>query len=138
MFKQGTEQIIVFESGGAAFGLELDRVEGIIEKNTVTRVPNAPSVAEGIVYHRDNVLPVLNLSRLLNVENGTVGGLLVVVRGVSEDFGLSSDRIYCITPADMLKLRHIPLEERKNPYIQGAGEINGVEFSLLDFRDIGT
>lgn len=136
MSGNGAEQILIFEKGGKAFGLELDRVEGIIESINITPVPMAPDVAEGIVFHRDGVLPVINLLKLLNIGGEGGGSLLVVVRGVSEDFGIPSDRMYGITQADLLDLNYTPLEERENPYIQGTGNFKGNDFSLLDFKNI--
>lgn len=137
MSAHGNEQMIVFESGGRAFGLELDRVECIIEKTAVTPVPNAPLITEGAVFYREKVLTVIKLPELLKIKGGNYGGLLVVVRGESEDFGLSSDRIYGIVPSNMLKLKPIPSEERENQYICGIGKFNKVEFSLLDFGNKG-
>lgn len=129
------EQTVIFSSGGRAFGLELDRVESIIEKDSVTRAPNAPSAVEGIVFYRDKVLPVINLPMLLNLTGGHDGNLIVVVRDEIEDFGLSSDRIHGIIPSSMLNLKHIPVDERENRYIAGTGKYNEIEFSLLDFSD---
>lgn len=134
MPKQDTEQIVVFECGTKAFGLELDRVDSIIEKDTATPVPNMPPASEGVVFYRDRVLPVFNLLRMLNIEENKEGGLLVVVRGVSEDFGISSNRIYGIMPSDQLNIKQVPPEERESPYIQGTGEFNGMEFSVLEFK----
>lgn len=137
MPENGAGQILVFEIGRKAFGLELDWVEGIIEKNNVIPVPMAPQIADGMVFYRDGVLPVINLLKLLNMGSEGGGSLLVVARGVSEDFGIPTDRIHGITDADLLELKHIPLEERENPYIQGTGSFNGNEFSLLDFKNVG-
>ena len=137
MAGHGTDQAIVFESGGRAFALELDRVECIIEKNAVTPVPNMPAVAEGAVFYRDRVLPVIKLPELLKMTGEMNGSLMVVVRGEYGDFGLSSGRIYGIIPSNMLKLKSIPFEERENQYICGIGKFNEVEFSLLDFENKG-
>jgi len=124
---------MIFENSGKTFGLELDHVERVIEKEALTPVPMAPPAAKGIVFYRDNVLPVLNLLKLLDIDGKGEGDLLVIVRGVSEDFGVFSDRIYGIIPADLLELEDIPFEKRENGYIQGTGKYNGIEFSLLDF-----
>lgn len=134
MLERETEHILIFESGKKVFGLELDRVDSIVEKDSVTPVPNAPPAAEGVVFYRDRALPVFNLLKMLNGNNDGTGNLLVVVRGLSEDFCISSDSIYGIMHVEELKLRHIPSEGRENPYIQGNGEFNGTEFFLLDLK----
>lgn len=136
MFEYETEQVLIFESGKKVLGLELDRVDSIIEKEAVTPVPGVPKSAEGIIFYRDRVIPVLDLISFLYENNNSEGSgkLLVVVRGLSEDFGISSDRIYGIVPANRLNIRHIPSEERENQNIQGKGEFNGIEFSFLDFK----
>lgn len=134
MLERETEHILIFEIGRKLFGLELDRVDSIVEKTSVTPVPNAPPAAEGVIFYRDRILPVFNLLKMVNGNNDGTGNLLVVVRGLSEDFGISADRIYGIMPVDSLKIRHLQSEERENPYIQGNGEFNGTDFSLLDFK----
>jgi len=136
LIENSSDLIMIFENRGKTFGLELDHVERVIEKGALTPVPMAPPAAEGIVFYRDGVLPVLNLLKLLNIEGKGEGDLLVIVRGVSEDFGVFSDRIYGIIPADLLELKDIPFEKRENGYIQGTGEYNGIEFSLLDFKKL--
>ncbi|HLB05609.1 MAG TPA: chemotaxis protein CheW [Thermodesulfobacteriota bacterium] len=133
MIENSSDLIMIFENSGKTFGLELDHVERVIEKEALTPVPMAPPAAKGIVFYRDNVLPVLNLLKLLDIDGKGEGDLLVIVRGVSEDFGVFSDRIYGIIPADLLELEDIPFEKRENGYIQGTGKYNGIEFSLLDF-----
>jgi chemotaxis signal transduction protein len=131
-----TEQIIVFGCRGRFFGLDLDRVEGIAEKGDVTAVPHAPLIAEGIVFYRDGILPVLDLPGLLNISEEGSGRFLLIVRGISEDFCVSPDHIYGIVPGDQLKLKHIPLSERENPYIQGTGDFMGGDIFLLDFTNL--
>jgi len=133
LIENSSDLIMIFENSGKTFGLELDHVERVIEKEALTPVPMAPPAAKGIVFYRDNVLPVLNLLKLLDIDGKGEGDLLVIVRGVSEDFGVFSDRIYGIIPADLLELEDIPFEKRENGYIQGTGKYNGIEFSLLDF-----
>jgi chemotaxis signal transduction protein len=134
MLECDLERILIFESGKKVFGLELDRVDSIVEKNSVTSVPNAPPAAEGVVFYRDRILPVFNLLKMLYGNNDGCGNLLLVVRGLSEDFCIPLDQIYGLMPLEQLKLRRIPSEERENPFIQGNGEFNGTEFFLLDFK----
>ena len=80
------------------------------------------------------MLPVFNLLKMLYGNSDGCGNLLLVVRGLSEDFGISSEQIYGIMSVEQLKLRRIPSEERENPFIQGNGEFNGTDFFLLDFK----
>lgn len=136
MTENSSDLIMIFENSGKVFGLELDHVESITEKDVLAPVPMAPPAAKGIVFYRDGVLPVLNLLKLLNIDGKGEGDLIVIIRGVSEDFGVLSDRIYGIIPADLLELKNIPFEKRENAYIQGIGEYNGIKFSLLDIKKI--
>jgi purine-binding chemotaxis protein CheW len=51
--------------GAASYGLPLENVQEVIGVRPVTRVFHAPSVLAGIINLRGEVLPVLDLSRLL-------------------------------------------------------------------------
>lgn len=134
MAKLVNQQAVVFSINGRTFGLELDRVDCIIEKNAVTPVPNAPSAVEGAVFYRDRILAVVNLRELLQMDGSQDGNLMVVVKGEGEDFALSADRIYGIIPSERLMLKYIPSGEREHNCICGIGEFNGMELFLLDFN----
>jgi purine-binding chemotaxis protein CheW len=91
------QQLVVFQLEAELYGVDIARVHEIIRLQTVTRVPRAPALVEGVINLRGKVIPVVDLrrrfglpaaehtrtSRIVVVEIGdqVVG---IVVDGVSE------------------------------------------------------
>jgi len=70
----------------ASYGLPLENVQEVIGVRPVTRVFHGPAALAGIINLRGEVLPVLDLSRLLHSEASSArqsGARIVVVREVS-------------------------------------------------------
>ena len=56
-----TREILVFEVGGQRYGLPTVDVRELVRAVTITPLPNAPAVIEGVVNVRGRVLPVLDV-----------------------------------------------------------------------------
>jgi purine-binding chemotaxis protein CheW len=59
---------VTFTLGRESFGINLKMVEEIIELPTVTKVPDAPPYVLGVICLREQVLPLLDLSKMLHAE----------------------------------------------------------------------
>lgn len=59
---------VTFSLGAESFGVALANVEEIVELPAVTRIPDAPEYVLGVICIRDQVLPLLDFTRLLRVE----------------------------------------------------------------------
>jgi purine-binding chemotaxis protein CheW len=59
---------VTFALGKESFGISLQQVEEIIELPSITKVPDAPDYVLGVICLRDQVLPLLDIIRLLHVE----------------------------------------------------------------------
>ena len=57
----GTREILVFEVGGQRYGLPAADVLELVRAVTITPLPDAPAVIEGVVNVRGRVLPVLDV-----------------------------------------------------------------------------
>lgn len=58
---------VTFALGSESLGVTLDQVEEVIELPSVTRVPDAPDYVLGVICLREQVLPLLDLAKLLSV-----------------------------------------------------------------------
>jgi purine-binding chemotaxis protein CheW len=54
-------EVLVFEVGGQRYGLPTVDVRELVRAVTITPLPNAPAVIEGVVDVRGHVLPVLDV-----------------------------------------------------------------------------
>jgi len=57
----GTREVLVFEVGGQTYGLPIADVRELVRAVTITPLPNAPAVIEGVVNVRGRVLPVVDV-----------------------------------------------------------------------------
>jgi purine-binding chemotaxis protein CheW len=56
-----TREVLVFEVEGQRYGLPTADVRELVRAVTITPLPNAPAVIEGVVNVRGRVLPVLDM-----------------------------------------------------------------------------
>ncbi|MDQ0286809.1 purine-binding chemotaxis protein CheW [Desulfofundulus luciae] len=61
------QQLVIFELGGQEYGLPIKETREIIRLAKVSKLPGAPAHMEGIINLRGSILPVINLSRLLDL-----------------------------------------------------------------------
>lgn len=69
LFESGTEEleIIEFQLQNNIFGIDVVKVKEIIQPLPVTFIPHAHPYMEGIVQLRGEVLPVIDLAKVLNL-----------------------------------------------------------------------
>ncbi len=97
---------VTFALGEESLGVTLDQVEEIIELPAVTRVPDAPDYVLGVICLREQVLPLIDLTRLLTVRGAegraremvvllSFGGskLGIVVDGIQENVRVREEEI---------------------------------------------
>ena len=64
-------QIVVFRLGEEHFAVETERVTGINDMMTVTRVPKAPSYIKGLINLRGSIKSLVDINLLLNLKDDT-------------------------------------------------------------------
>ncbi len=61
---------VTFRLGSESFGIALHEVEEIVELPPVTKVPDAPDYVLGVICLRDQVMPLVDLSEILSIQQG--------------------------------------------------------------------
>lgn len=131
-------QYVVFKLDKGEFGINIMNVQEIIPYEESTSLPDAPLFIEGVINHRGDVIPIINLRKrfslgdsdatkdtriiVLNIDGREVG---FVVDEASQTIRLSSDSIDS-TPSITAGI--------EKEYISGLGKIN--EKRLLIILDI--
>ena len=68
-----TEKYLLFMSGDLLFGVPAESVAEIITGHTITKLPLVPGYIRGIINLRGQIIPIVDIRRLLNhgdCENG--------------------------------------------------------------------
>jgi purine-binding chemotaxis protein CheW len=88
---EGRERFVVFRLGEEAYGLPIAAVEEVVRlPDPVTRVPRAPDFVEGVMSLRGKIVPLIDLRRRFEVEDGASTGrrrvIVTRLRGVLAGF----------------------------------------------------
>ena len=134
---------VTFTLGKESFGINLKMVEEIIERPTVTKVPDAPPYVLGVICLRDQVLPLLDFIQLLQVEPSTSpmqGDMVILLSFGTAKLGIVVDGIQ-----EIIRLREediLPppqtLSERESRDLEGVVLRADRMVSLLKVLDIIT
>src|SRR5699024_5985838 len=73
LLKSGTNEVevIVFSVDDNQFGINVLKVREIINPITITHVPRSHDYVEGIINLREEIIPLINLSRVLGLAEST-------------------------------------------------------------------
>jgi purine-binding chemotaxis protein CheW len=88
------------------YALDVAHVREIVRRPEITPLPNAPELIEGVVELRDNVIPVIDLSRVLGMPPSqiTSSSRIAVVELDGMVFGLCVDHatdVLAVNPSDL-------------------------------------
>jgi purine-binding chemotaxis protein CheW len=88
-------ELLVFEAAGETYAIEIASVEAVASLRGLTPVPGTPPAVSGVVAHRGNALPVVDLKPLLGLtgDRSTAGCWLVAIRAERGGIGVRADRI---------------------------------------------
>ncbi|KMK76562.1 chemotaxis protein [Alkalihalobacillus pseudalcaliphilus] len=69
LLESGTNEleIVLFEIGGSSFGINVLKVREIIQPLPITATPNSHHHVEGIIRLREEVIPVVDLAKVLDL-----------------------------------------------------------------------
>jgi purine-binding chemotaxis protein CheW len=80
-------QIVLFNLNTVLYGVDVNQVQGVLEMQEITTVPNAPHYIEGVTNLRGDVIPVVDLRKkfgLDSVESETESTKKMMVIGQGE------------------------------------------------------
>lgn len=77
-------KLVIFEIGGDLFAADVLAVDRVLRYATPNAVPDVPAWVEGVIEHRNGVIPVIDLRRRLGfAEQGVGSGTRIVVLNTS-------------------------------------------------------
>lgn len=91
-----TQQFCTFVVDEALFGVEVERVQEILRHQEMTPIPLAPGSVRGLINLRGQIVPAIELRRVLSLRERTGGDALpanVVIRTDDGPVSLLADEI---------------------------------------------
>ncbi len=93
--RPSAEQSVVVRIANELYGVDITSVQEIIRVPHITRVPNGPEHALGVINLRGRIVPVMNTGALLGAEraNDGVAARVVIVNTTQGAVGLRVDAV---------------------------------------------
>jgi len=134
---------VTFRLGTESFGIALHEVEEIVELPTVTKVPDGPDYVLGVICLRDQVMPLIDLSEILSIDQGQTERLrdkVVLLSFGSAKIGVVVDDIEEILRVQDDQVLPPPqtLSEAEREHLEGILLLPGRMVSLINVLKIIT
>ncbi len=134
-----------FEIDDELFGVNLKNLNQIIESPELTKVPKSSDLLEGIIYHNNELLPIVNFQRWLNLSNEVKGdraNILVLELQTSEgsvEVGLMVDKVLEVVHFDQSDIEKVPqVGDHNTNYIRGIARYLERFIMLIDVDSLFT
>ena len=114
------EDYIIFTMGDNYYALSVASIQRIIQVPSVTAIPNAHPMVEGMMSYEDRVIKVVNFRAMMGMESFEESATsksqkLLIYQTQSAFFGIKVDQIEDIKNLDCSTLKHVDrLEENVN------------------------
>jgi purine-binding chemotaxis protein CheW len=135
-----TSSYILFGVAGTTYALPASDVRHMEMIENITRVPNAPSFVEGVVFSRGQVVPVVNLRARFGFDRSAVDvrTRLIVVQSGGRLLGLLVDvaREFVYIPADAVHPPHEALAGMSGRYVDGIASLGDRLILILNLDRI--
>ncbi|HAS52759.1 MAG TPA: chemotaxis protein CheW [Nitrospiraceae bacterium] len=131
--------LITFKVDREEYGVDISEVREIIRVGQITAVPNAPSHVKGVINIRGRVVPVLSLSKRLDVAEGplTKNSRIVVVDANARALGLLVDSVSHVLRLPAAQIDPPPSEaEQARAYVKGIGKIDSRLIMIMDLEKV--
>lgn len=111
-------QIIVFTLEEKFYAIRTDRVEEISKTMDFTIVPNAPDWVQGLINLRGNVVTMVNLSKLLLLQEDMCYNNIIIIHNNEEKIGLMVKNV--------VGVMDIEADELQRLTNKGSNSISGI------------
>ena len=133
---QTRTQLVTFTLDRLHFGVEVSHVQEVIRYQTMTRVPRAPAVVEGLINLRGQIVTAVDMRARVGLgkRDGSRLPMNVVIRSTDGVASLLVDEIGEVVEVDAAQLEPAPLSvsDRIRDVIGGVYKLHGMLLLELD------
>lgn len=122
---------ITFTINQQVMGISVQYVEKIMNSTLITKIPSNLNYIEGVINYHDEILPVINLKKLLNLDNGvkdTDGLQIIILYFNGCKAGIIVDEVREIEDVD----ETVPYLKMKSQYITGTMKLKNDIVSIIN------
>ncbi len=128
---------VIFRLGCEEYGLDIRRVQSIVEYEEPTPVPRCPESVLGVINLRGRVIPIIDLATRLGREPFVrgAGSRFLVVEGDAGVLGLAVDAAHEVTPIELDSIQPTPeavVSGGNGEIFEGVAHKDGALVILID------
>jgi purine-binding chemotaxis protein CheW len=120
-------QVLEFKLGSETYCVDIDYVSEIVDKGSLTTVPNAPHYVDGVMDLRGRTTSIVNPKSLLNIREDSEAKRIIIFDsdGFDDDaaIGWVVDEVYQVVRVSMTDVEKPPLDN--DPSIEGIIKRDG-------------
>lgn len=136
-----TRKYLVFRLENDEFGIEIDKISTIIEKDmNITRVPKQPAFVKGVINLRGEIIPVLSLRLKFGLSDDVYdeNTRIIIIKLEDLTVGLIVDSVAEVVELDDETTESISniAGEKSLEYLKAVGKLNGRIITLLDLEKV--
>jgi purine-binding chemotaxis protein CheW len=142
------KQYIGFMLGKELYGIEITVVKTIERMMTITSIPKAQAYVEGVVNFRGEVIPVINLSKVLEIKaNTNEDARILFVELKNVLVGLMVDLVTEVIKVDESVIDNVPSITKEGDFMEGIAKLEdklmillnpSKLFSSMDIQELGS
>jgi len=135
-----TTALLVFEVGSAAFAVPADRLVEVVRAEGMVSVPCSPPQIAGALTHRQEVVSVLDLRRLLEIPDRTDAkpGWVLVLRPKSTQCAVLADSVVGVRRVNLTRLFRDAQDRGDTPIIADSVTIDGQPVAIVDTESLAS
>lgn len=125
---------ITFNINGQVFGMDMLAIEKIIKLSKISPIPSAPEYLEGYLDVQDNLIPAINLKKLLNYSSNEilVDSSVIIIFNENIKCAIIVDSIN-----DIIEVNDIAINQIKNnKLIKGIVKVDDNIINLLNYNSL--
>lgn len=127
-------QVIVFSLNEKLFAIPTNKVSEITKSMPLIKVPNAPDWIEGLINLRGNVVTLINLSKILFIEDKLCYNSIIILNYEDDLLGLLVDEVEQVLNIKEEQIQILKKEDNQN--IMGIVDINNKIIDVIDIEKL--
>lgn len=127
-------QVIVFSLNEKLFAIPTNKVSEITKSMPLIKVPNAPDWVEGLINLRGNVVTLINLSKILFIEDKLCYNSIIILNYEDDLLGLLVDEVEQVLNIKEEQIQILKKEDNQN--IMGIIDINDKIIDVIDIEKL--
>lgn len=128
-------QFVIFKLGEEHFAVETDKILGINDMMTITRVPKSPDYIKGLINLRGSIKSLVDVNLLLNIESEKEQKNIIILKVDEEEIGISVDEVEEVIDIDGSKLQKLDTHNTE-VYIKGVIDLEGKLLTVIDIEKL--